>query len=80
MPGSITIGSLGVCKADDSDIFSFFVQVSGSPMRGKSAAGAARLPGAVALSAPVGDEQAGLPVSGGGTATAGTPERELAAR
>jgi len=36
-------------------IFSFFVQVSGSPMRGKSAAGAARLRGAVALAALAGD-------------------------
>ncbi len=36
-------------------IFSFFVQISGSRMRGKSAAGAARLRGAAALAAPVGD-------------------------
>ena len=36
-------------------VFSFLVQVSGSAIRGKSAAGVARLRGAAALAAPVGD-------------------------
>src|SRR5690242_21934584 len=53
-------------------ISSFFVQVSGSPMRGKSAAGVVRLRGAAALAAPVGD----LGWQGYRSAAAAPPKQE----